>query len=86
MSPDAGLGAANHSNTYFCEDCHTSAGAGPIHPTDPNLNKSSLSHGSADCKWCHIAGDPLPRPLINENETLRYHPMGQLEQLKEGPV
>ena len=76
MSPDAGLGAANHSNTWFCQDCHTSAGTGPIHPTDANLIKDGLQHGSTNCQWCHIAGDPLARPLINENETLRYHPNG----------
>ena len=76
MSPDAGLGAANHNNTWFCDDCHTSAGSGPIHPTDTNLIKDGLQHGSTNCQWCHIAGDPLARPLINENETLRYHPNG----------
>jgi hypothetical protein len=67
-------GAANSSNTYFCDACHTTAGKGPIHPQD--LLKDSLQHGSTNCQWCHIAGDPLPRPLINENETLRYHPNG----------
>ena len=76
MSPDAGLGAANHSNTWFCQDCHTSAGSGPIHPSNSNLIKDGLQHGSTNCQWCHIAGDPLARPLINENETLRYHPNG----------
>ena len=73
MSPDAGLGAANSSNTYFCDACHTSAGSGPIHPTDPNLIKDGLQHGSTNCQWCHIAGDLLPRPL---DTTLRYHPSG----------
>ncbi|MCZ7358210.1 MAG: hypothetical protein O8C66_13800 [Candidatus Methanoperedens sp.] len=67
------LGAANQNNTYFCDDCHTAAGTGPIKPTDPGLMKNNLRHGSADCKWCHIAGDPLPRPL---NGTLKYHPNG----------
>ncbi|MFZ3384840.1 MAG: carboxypeptidase regulatory-like domain-containing protein, partial [Candidatus Methanoperedens sp.] len=72
MSPDAGLGAANHNNTWFCDDCHTEGGSGPLKSTI----LKSVSHGSTDCKWCHIAGDPLQRPLINENETLRYHPNG----------
>jgi len=73
MSPDVGLGAANHSNTWFCDDCHTSAGIGPIHPTDTNLIKDGLQHGSTNCQWCHIAGDPLLRPLT---EQLRFHPNG----------
>ena len=68
------LGAANSSNTYFCEACHTSTGIGPIHPSAFLIN--DLQHGSANCQWCHIAGDPLSRPLINENESLRYHPNG----------
>jgi hypothetical protein len=67
------LGAANQSNTHFCQDCHTTAGTGPIKPTDPNLIKNGLSHGSTDCKWCHIAGNSQPRPLPLE---LRYHPNG----------
>lgn len=67
------LGAANSSNTYFCDACHTSAGAGPIHPTDANLIKDGLRHGSTNCQWCHIAGALLPRPL---DTTLRYHPSG----------
>ncbi|MFZ3385237.1 MAG: hypothetical protein WA144_15060 [Candidatus Methanoperedens sp.] len=67
------LGAANSSNTYFCEACHTSAGSGPIHPTDNNLIKDGLQHGSTNCQWCHIAGALLPRPL---DTTLRYHPSG----------
>ena len=69
-------GAANSSNTYFCDACHTSAGTGPIHPTDTNLIKDGLQHGSTNCQWCHIAGDTLARPLINENETLNFHPNG----------
>ena len=77
------LGAANHSNTWFCQDCHTNAGAGPIKPnatTNPNLIKDQFSHGSTDCKWCHLAGDSQPRPLnvtpppLSVN--LRYHPNG----------
>jgi nitrate/TMAO reductase-like tetraheme cytochrome c subunit len=66
-------GAANSSNTYFCEACHTSAGTGPIHPTD--LIKDGLQHGSTNCQWCHIAGALLPRPL---DITLRYHSKGPL--------
>jgi hypothetical protein len=73
MSPDVGLGAANHSNTWFCDDCHTTGGLGPIKPTNPALMKNELSHGSTNCQWCHIAGDPLPRPL---DSTLRFHPNG----------
>jgi hypothetical protein len=66
------LGAANYSNTYMCEACHTTAGTGPIKPGS-SLMKNGLSHGSTNCQWCHIAGDPLPRPL---DSTLRYHPNG----------
>ncbi|CAG0986036.1 hypothetical protein METP3_02364 [Methanosarcinales archaeon] len=73
MSPDAGLGAANHSNTWFCDDCHTTGGPGPIKPTNSALIKDGTSHGSTNCQWCHIAGDPLPRPL---DSTLRFHPNG----------
>ena len=73
MSFGAGLGAANSTNTWFCDACHTTAGSGPIKPTDPNLFKNGLSHGSTNCQWCHIAGDPLPRPL---DSTLRFHPNG----------
>ena len=73
MSPDAGLGTADHSNTYFCDDCHTTGGSGPIKPANPALIKNELSHGSTNCQWCHIAGDPLPRPL---DSTLRFHPNG----------
>ncbi|HEX7575388.1 MAG TPA: cytochrome c3 family protein, partial [Candidatus Methanoperedens sp.] len=67
------LGAANSTNTWFCDACHTSAGSGPIKPTDPNLFKDGLSHGSTNCQWCHIEGASLPRPL---DITLRYHPNG----------
>lgn len=66
-------GAANHSNTYFCEDCHTSTGSGPIKPNDPALIKDGLRHGSTNCQWCHIAGDQLPRPL---DSALKYHATG----------
>jgi hypothetical protein len=75
MSLNLGLGKANHSNTYFCEDCHNTSGIGPVKPnsTDLILIKNTFKHGKIDCKWCHIAGDPLPRPL---NSALRYHPGG----------
>ncbi|CAG0983377.1 hypothetical protein METP2_02118 [Methanosarcinales archaeon] len=66
-------GAADHSNTYFCEDCHTSTGPGPIKPNDPALIKDELRHGSTNCQWCHIAGDQLPKPLDN---SLKYHAIG----------
>ena len=54
-------GAANSSNTYYCQDCHTTAGSGPVkpqpvNPTNP-LIKDGLAHGKTDCKWCHVAGD-----------------------------
>ncbi|VVB51776.1 Cytochrome c7 c [uncultured archaeon] len=71
------LGAANYSNTYFCDDCHVSGGRNP----DEYVNISSAfrksimppGHGLADCKWCHLAGASLTRPLSPE---LRYHPNG----------
>jgi hypothetical protein len=69
------LGAANYSNTYFCNDCHVSGGRNPaeyVNISSP-YRKDGTSHGSADCKVCHIAGDPLPRELPPE---LRYHPNG----------
>ena len=50
-------GAANSSNTYYCQACHTSGGTGPVKPTNPSLIKDGLYHGSTDCKWCHAAGD-----------------------------
>ncbi|VVB51777.1 Cytochrome c7 c [uncultured archaeon] len=54
-------GAANSSNTHYCQDCHTTAGSGPVkpqpvNPTNP-LIKDGLAHGKTDCKWCHVAGD-----------------------------
>ena len=66
-------GAANNSNTYFCEDCHTTGGSGIKRPSDPALIKDGIIHGSADCKWCHIAGDALQEPLP---AGLRYHQNG----------
>ena len=77
MSPDAGLGAANRSNTYLCDDCHTSSGRNPSQYNNISsaYRKTAMppGHGKTDCKWCHIAGDPLPRPL---EDNLRFHPNG----------
>ena len=69
------LGAANYSNTYFCDDCHVSGGRNPAEYANISspYRKDGLSHGSTDCKWCHIAGASLQRPLSPE---LRYHPNG----------
>jgi len=69
------IGCGNYSNTYFCDDCHVSGGRNPTEYANISspYRKDGLSHGSTDCKWCHIAGDPLSRPL---DETLRYHPNG----------
>ena len=69
------LGAANYSNTYFCNDCHVSGGRNPAEYANISspYRKDGLSHGSTNCQWCHIAGDPLSRPLSVE---LRYHPNG----------
>jgi hypothetical protein len=47
-------GAANSTNTYYCQACHTTAGTGPVKSA---LLKDGLSHGKTDCKWCHAAGD-----------------------------
>jgi len=41
------LGAANSSNTRYCNFCHST--------TAPIV--ASLNHGATDCKWCHAAGD-----------------------------
>ncbi|TFH44084.1 MAG: hypothetical protein E4G94_04010, partial [ANME-2 cluster archaeon] len=45
-------GAANSSNTHYCENCHTDAGTGP--------NKSTIlfeenKHGRTLCVDCHVA-------------------------------
>ena len=71
------LGAANYSNTYFCDDCHVSGGRNPAEYAiiSGTYKKDGLSHGSTDCKWCHIAGASLPRPLPSD---LRYHPNGPI--------
>ncbi|VVB89207.1 Cytochrome c7 c [uncultured archaeon] len=74
MSPDAGLGAANSSNTYFCEDCHSPDGRNPAQYNNISLQyRKSPDHGKTDCKWCHLTGDSQPRPLPGQ---LRYHPGG----------
>ena len=39
-----------------CQDCHTTAGTGPVKPTNPALIKDGLQHGVIDCQWCHTAG------------------------------
>jgi hypothetical protein len=69
------LGAANYSNTYFCNDCHVSGGRNPAEYANitASFRKDVLRHGSTNCQWCHIAGDPLSRPLSPE---FRYHPNG----------
>ncbi|MCX9083308.1 MAG: NapC/NirT family cytochrome c [Candidatus Methanoperedens sp.] len=69
------LGAANYSNTYFCNDCHVSGGRNPAEYANISspYRKDGLSHGSTNCQWCHIAGDPLSRPL---DASLRFHPNG----------
>jgi hypothetical protein len=75
--------AANYSNTYFCEDCHTSSPMARNPAQYANISnayrKSTMppGHGLAECKWCHIAGDPLPRlPPYGLPDNLRYHPGG----------
>ncbi len=69
-------GAVNNSNTYFCADCHTSAGTGP--------NKSSIiftdrKHGEVSCMDCHAADGRYhqddPRGAIaNQTYVNRYLP------------
>jgi hypothetical protein len=66
-------GYANHSNTYFCQDCHTTAGTGPVKPTDPALIKDGAKHGAGNCENCHIAGDNEQRPLP---DAYKYHTNG----------
>ena len=66
-------GYANHSNTYFCQDCHTTAGTGPVKPTDPTLIKDGTKHGAGNCEECHIAGDNEQRPL---SDAYKYHTNG----------
>ncbi len=45
-------GAVNNNNTYFCEDCHTTAGTGPNKSTRIFTDKK---HGVAACIECHVA-------------------------------
>jgi predicted CxxxxCH...CXXCH cytochrome family protein len=66
MTNPAGIGDANSSNTYYCEDCHTTAGRRSVKST---ILKDGTSHGSADCKWCHAAGD---------QPAFKYHAIGPI--------
>ena len=71
-------GAANSGNTHYCQDCHITSGSGPVKST---ILKDGLSHGSADCKWCHAAGDQPaykyhasgPRGTATGNNCLTCH-------------
>jgi predicted CXXCH cytochrome family protein len=45
-------GAVNNSNTYFCADCHTTAGTGPNKSSKIFIEKR---HGKASCMDCHVA-------------------------------
>ena len=45
-------GAVNNNNTYFCADCHTTAGTGPNKSTRIFTEKK---HGKAACIDCHVA-------------------------------
>ncbi|MCX9080926.1 MAG: carboxypeptidase regulatory-like domain-containing protein [Candidatus Methanoperedens sp.] len=72
------LGAANETNTYFCQDCHTSNGRRTSqfnNLTDENLRKMPMppGHGNNGCPKCHIVGADKTRPLTKE---LRYHSYG----------
>jgi hypothetical protein len=71
-------GAANETNTYFCQDCHTSNGRNPTQfnsLTDEKLRKMPMppGHGNNGCPDCHIAGAQKTRPLTKE---LKYHSYG----------
>ncbi len=71
-------GYANYSNTYFCEDCHTSSGRNPAQYariTNATLRKTAMPPGHAQnkCEQCHIAGDNQPKPLPPEYQ---YHTNG----------
>ena len=73
-----GSGAANETNTYFCQDCHTSNGRNPAQfnsLADENLRKMPMppGHGNNGCPNCHIVGAEKTRPLAKE---LRYHSYG----------
>ncbi|MDW7777082.1 MAG: cytochrome c3 family protein [Methanosarcinales archaeon] len=45
-------GAVNANNTYYCEDCHTSAGTGPQKSI---ILFEEKRHGEAACIDCHVA-------------------------------
>ncbi|HYN44562.1 MAG TPA: CxxxxCH/CxxCH domain-containing protein, partial [Candidatus Limnocylindrales bacterium] len=47
-------GAVNNSNTYFCADCHTTAGTGPNKST-PGRTFTEKEHGQNACMDCHAA-------------------------------
>ncbi len=70
-------GAANYSNTYFCQDCHTASGRNPAQYNNipDTLRKNAMPPGHAQnkCEGCHIAGNDEPRPLPPE---YRYHTGG----------
>ncbi|MCX9087493.1 MAG: hypothetical protein OIN90_08010, partial [Candidatus Methanoperedens sp.] len=72
MIAGAGTGAANSSNTYYCQDCHTSEGTG--YPKPSIL--SSVSHGKIDCKWCHAAGDQPTSKYHSNNLGSQQGPTG----------
>jgi hypothetical protein len=57
------LGAANSSNTRYCNFCHST--------TAPIV--ASISHGATDCKWCHAAGD---QPNYRYHSTTSGAPQG----------
>ena len=38
-------GAANSVNTHYCQDCHTTAGNGPVKPQPVNLSNSLIKEG-----------------------------------------
>lgn len=71
------LGAANETNTYFCQDCHTSSGRNlaQYNNMTPTLRKMPMppGHGTNNCPQCHIPGFDKPRPLT---EKIRYHTHG----------
>ncbi|MCE8428913.1 MAG: PGF-pre-PGF domain-containing protein, partial [Candidatus Methanoperedens sp.] len=71
-------GYANFSNTYFCQDCHTSGGRNPAQYAkiiNATLRKTAMPPGHAHnkCEQCHVAGDDEQKPLIPE---YRYHTNG----------
>jgi uncharacterized protein YlaI len=72
------LGAANESNTFFCQDCHTATGRNRAqydNMTNENLKKAPMppGHGQNNCAQCHIPGFDKTRPLTDK---VRYHTHG----------